>query len=208
MAKIAAINQKGGTGKSAVIKQLATELEANNCSVLIHDLDWYQTTTYRWFLKRQLSKEGSIKAYKSTLSDALSISGEVTLYDTKGYASRDTFHLATHVDLCVVPTGLSLDDLDPSIRMCNELVGLGIPLEKLLFVFPKVGPSIHEFRQAKVYVSRAGYSYVPSPIHDLPSNRSLLDSGLAVTESLYRGQRLEADKFCQGVFDYLGDLVG
>ncbi len=59
-------------------------------------------------------------------------------------------------DLIVQPTGASLDDLVPAIKVFNALVKEGVPRSKLVFALSRVGTEAEEL-DARAYISEAGY---------------------------------------------------
>lgn len=54
------------------------------------------------------------------------------------------------------PTGASLDDLIPAIKVFNGLVKEGIPRSKLVFSLSRVGTEAEEI-EARNYIEEAGY---------------------------------------------------
>jgi len=48
-----------------------------------------------------------------------------------------------------LPTGLSLDDLRPSVRLAHELIGVGVQACNLAFVLCRTGDSEKEIASAR-----------------------------------------------------------
>ncbi|ELT6258522.1 ParA family protein, partial [Salmonella enterica subsp. enterica serovar Kentucky] len=104
----------------------------------------------------------------------------------------------------VQPTGASLDDLVPAIKVFNALVKEGIPRSKLVFALSRVGTEAEEL-DARAYISEAGYETLSGCLFEKPAYRKAMNSGLAVTETRYKGLNERADELIQALIDKIGE---
>ena len=56
----------------------------------------------------------------------------------------------------ILPTGLSLDDLQPSVGLAHELVKNRVSKAKIAFALSRVGDSYLEIIEAQAYLTDAG----------------------------------------------------
>ena len=197
MATIAFISQKGGVGKSTLSRALAREIAANGLTVKIADLDSQQTTTADWHRLRMsqgISPSVAVQAY-STAAEALreSTNFDYFIVDAPARASKGTLELAKRADLVVQPTGASLDDLRPAVRVFHELSKAGIPVERLAFALSRIGTAAEE-QDARSYLAASGYSVLSGALMEKPSYRAAQNQGKAITETKYPSLNALADK--------------
>ena len=133
---IAMCNQKGGVGKSTKARALAREASACGIKTKLADLDLEQATSAEWHRRRLsagLPPVASVEVF-STAKQAIESAGEFDLLilDGPARASKGTSEIAKVADLIVQPTGASLDDLVPAIKVFNALVKEGVPRSKLV----------------------------------------------------------------------------
>lgn len=74
-------------------------------------------------------------------------------------SDQSSLEIARLATLIVLPTGLALDNLHPTLLFANELVQAGIQKERLLFVLNKVTDSELAVAEARAYLAGAtGYT--------------------------------------------------
>ena len=197
MVKIAIVSQKGGTGKSAIARALATAYEAADWSVTIADMDERQSTATRWLARRDEHYETSIKSVVcSTATQAAEIDDELVVFDGAPESSRVTAEIAEMSDLVVIPTGLSVDDLEPSVLLARELDAC-----KVCFVINRATSSVAEYDDAVSYITDAGFYVAPGRIEDKSSYRRAHDAGLSIIETQYKTTRAKADAVIQAIIN-------
>ncbi len=129
---------------------------------------------------------------------------ELLILDGPARASKGTLEIAKVADLVVQPTGASLDDLIPAIKVFNALVKDGIPRSRLVFSLSRVGTEAEE-ADARAYISEAGYETLAGCLFEKPAYRKAMNSGLAVTETRYKGLNERADELIQALIDKIGE---
>jgi chromosome partitioning protein len=78
-----------------------------------------------------------------------------------------------------------------------------VPRSKLVFALSRVGTEAEEL-DARAYISEAGYETLAGCL--LRSHyRKAMNSGLAVTETRYKGLNERADELIQALIDKIGE---
>ena len=154
------ISQKGGVGKSTIARLIACEYAANEWSVKIADMDLSQGTSYRFHerrLQNQVQPEIAVEQF-ARVRQAVKIANsyDLLVFDGAPHATSQTLDIAKASDLVILPTGIALDDLDPTVRLAHELKQKGIPTKKIVVVFCRVGNSPIELEEAKAYINSTG----------------------------------------------------
>lgn len=126
------------------------------------------------------------------------------IIDGPARASKGTLEIAKVADLIVQPTGASLDDLIPAIKVFHGLVNAGIPRAKLVFSLCRIGTETEE-ADARAYIQEAGYETLDGCLVEKPAYRLAQNAGLAVTETRFKGLRERADKLIQALIDKIGE---
>lgn len=205
---VAFISQKGGVGKSAGARALAREATACDIKTKLADLDLEQATSAEWHRRRLaagLPPAASVEVF-STAKQAIDAIGQADLLiiDGPARASKGTSEIAKVADLIVQPTGASLDDLVPAIKVFNALVKEGVPRSKLVFSLSRVGTESEEV-EARAYISQAGYETLAGCLFEKPAYRKAMNAGLTVTETRYKGLNQRADELIQALIDKIGE---
>ena len=205
-------SQKGGVGKSTTCRAIATTYAKAGWNVKVADLDINQSTSFTW-LQRRLSNGiepvVSVETFGS-VSHALRTADayDLLILDGAPHASKATVEIARHADLFVLPTGLSLDDLEPQVILANNLVSEHkIPAERIAFALSKTGDSPRELEEARQYLGGTSYYVLDSQIPEKTAFRRAHDMGLSVVESPYKGPREQADAMIQSLIDRLEALT-
>ncbi|ABS45674.1 MULTISPECIES: ParA family protein [Yersinia pseudotuberculosis complex] len=204
---VAFVSQKGGVGKSTKARALAVAATNGGLKTKVGDLDTEQATTADWHRRRLnagLPPAASIEVF-STASQALSAAADYDLLiiDGPARASKGTTEIARVADLVVQPTGASLDDLIPAIKVFHGLVKEGIPKSKLVFSLSRIGTEAEEV-DAREYINEAGYEVLAGCLVERPAYRQAQNGGLAVTETRYKGLNTRADELIQALINKVG----
>ena len=208
---IACVSQKGGVGKSTLSRMLAREYAANDWSVKIADMDSKQLTTTRWNARRNengFHPEIEVQNHK-TVSQALRTadSYDLLVFDGKPSSSAETLEIAKHADIILIPTGYSLDDLEPTITLANDLVKGKIDRKKIHVVFSRTGDSQAEAQEAREYVQAARYTAIGGELPERTVYRRASDLGKAATETTHSSTNQYADQVVQSIVERINDLT-
>jgi chromosome partitioning protein len=199
------LSQKGGVGKSTLSRLLAREVAAGGASVKIADLDIQQGTSFKWASRRAangITPEVRVETFanvKTALAEADAF--EVYVLDGAPHASKDSREVARAADLVVIPTGQSLDDLEPSVLLAHDLVRDGIHRARIAFALCKVSDSAREVEGARSYLAEARYQVLEGEIPFRTGFSMALDQGRAVTETTFRTLAKRADRLAQAIID-------
>ncbi|MGL4735314.1 MAG: ParA family protein [Enterovibrio sp.] len=205
--KISVINQKGGSGKSTIARAIASCYAAANWDVKIADLDISQSTSFEWLQRRLQNNIEPIIAVEAfgTATQALKQANnyDLFIFDGAPTASRTTQQISQESDLVIIPTGLSIDDLKPSVVLANNLRKEGIPTERICFVFNRATGSDSEYEEACDYLRQTPYFLIEGRIEDKPCYRQAMDLGQSIIETRFRQPREKADKVIQSIINRL-----
>ena len=204
---IGCVGQKGGIGKSSCSRLIAREYAQAGWTVKIADLDTAQGSSVDWKKRRDqngIQPEVAVESFR-TVGQALKVapSYDLMIFDTPPHSSTGTKEIARAADLVILPTGLSLDDLRPSVLLAHELKDAGIPVDRLVFVLWRVGDRENEINEARQYIGQAGYLVLPGSIPERTAYRRASDEGRALSEVRHQSLRLRSEEVAQGVIDQL-----
>ena len=73
-----------------------------------------------------------------------------------------------------------------------------------LLILSRVGTEAEEL-DARAYISEAGYETLSGCLFEKPAYRKAMNSGLAVTETRYKGLNERADELIQALIDKIGE---
>ena len=189
MAIIALCSQKGGVGKSTLARALVVGAVRAGLSAKLADLDSRQRSSADWHqlrLAKEVEPEVLVQSY-ATPGAALKEAGAFDYFvvDCPGRAAKATAEIARVADLVVQPTGPSLDDLRPAVRLLHELTAAGVPADRLRLALCRIGTPAEE-RDARAYLVSAGYTVLRGCLMERPAYRSAQGIGRAVTETTFR----------------------
>ncbi len=187
MAIISFLAQKGGVGKSSLARLVAVEASRLKLQVAIADLDTRQSSCVAWLERRQESgpRRRQVKVVSAAGADeVLKLAGEFDLVVVDGapHSSPVSLDVARLSDLIVIPTGLSLDDLDPAAVLVNNLIGAGIDRGRIVISLYAIADSKPELAAAREYLDRGGYTVLPGEIQFRTSYQKASDRGLTISE--------------------------
>jgi len=201
------VSQKGGVGKSTLARLVAREYAANGWKVKIADLDPGQGTSFKWHNRRLHSKiepDIAVERFR-TVEKALPFADhyDLFIFDGPAHSNVGTLEIAKASDLVVLPTGLSVDDMEPAVLLAHELIGQGVSQDKIVFAFCRVGESETELAESRSYVSKAGYIALPASLPERTAYRRATDEGKALTECPFPTLKKKADDVAQSIIDRL-----
>lgn len=196
MAVVAFVSQKGGVGKSTLARALAREAAHSRLSVKLADLDAQQSTSTDWHrlrLSEGVNPAIAVQAYASAAA-ALREAEDFDYFvvDAPARASKGTLEIAKVADLVVQPTGASLDDLRPAVRVFHELQAAGVDVRKLRFALCRIGTEAEE-ADARSFLTEAGYKVLNGSLLERPAYRAAQGVGRAVTETSFATLNKRAD---------------
>jgi chromosome partitioning protein len=208
---VAFVSQKGGVGKSSLSRALAREAAASGLSVKVADLDADQGTIVDWQrarVQRGIEPKIAVELFY-TVADALKEAKRYDLYvvDSAGRATAATLEVARKVHLLVQPTGGSLDDLAPAVRVFHALVKSGISSSKLVFALNRIA-SDNEADASRAYLTDAGYEVLPGFVPERRGYRLAQNEGRALTETRFAGLREQADAMISALTDKVVSIHG
>lgn len=184
---ISVVSQKGGVGKSSIARTLAVEFTRAGWQVLLADTDHGQATSNRWNENRRqqadLKPAITAKAFPSTHLALREMDNfDLIVIDGAPHATQGTKEAAAHSDLILIPTGSSLDDIEPGILLANELA----IYENSVIAFTLIKTtSAKQEQEARDTLIGHGFDVIPGCIPMRTGYISALDSGRCLTETEY-----------------------
>jgi chromosome partitioning protein len=130
---------------------------------------------------------------------------DLIIFDGAPHSSQATRALALASDLTVIPTGLAVDDLQPSVTLAHELVKAGVPRSHLVFALCRVGNSPSEIEDARQYLEQAGYPVLAGSLPEQVAYRRASDEGRALTETRFSTLNQRAEELAQALVDKIGE---
>ena len=206
-ALIGLVSQKGGVGKSTLARLFAREYAAAGWQVKIADLDISQGTSTDW---KQRRERGAIKPDIAvepfgTVAQALKVTQlyDLVVFDGPPHSMAGTLEIAEVSDAIILPTGLSLDDLKPSVLLAHELIQSHIPADRIIFALCRVGDRENEIAEARGYITRAGYRVLEGEMPERTGYRRASDQGRAASETTHPSLRERAERLAQSVINFV-----
>ena len=202
---VGVISQKGGVGKSTISRLLAREYAIAKWDVKIADLDISQGTSNDWKKRREINEIQPYVAVESfrTVSQALKHAQvhDLMIFDGAPHSTKASNEIAQKSDLVILPTGLSLDDLRPTVLLAHELIEAKIPDDNIVFALCRVGDRANEIEEARSYIKKAGYTTLAGSLPEKTAYRRASDEGKAISEVSYLSLRKRADEVVQDIIN-------
>ena len=209
--KIGVIKQKGGVGASTLARMIAVSYSAAQWNVKIADMDTKQGSCTRWNSRRLANEiEPNINVQQfASVNSAVNQSNDFDLlvFDGAPHSSKQTLEIAKVSDLILIPTGTSIDDLEPAILLCHELKAKGINMDNVYLVFCRVGNSLSELDESLQYVKQSRYNYFNTVMYEKTAVRRASDEGKAANETKFKSINQTNDALLQNIIDKLTDLT-
>jgi chromosome partitioning protein len=207
---IGMVSQKGGVGKSTLARLIAREYSEAGWSIKIADLDVSQGTSFNWQARRlQHGVEPTVSVERfGTVDQALKQKDhyDLLILDGPPHSTGGTLRIAQVADLVVLPTGLALDDMEPSVLLAHELVKKGVPKAKIAFALCRVGESGTEITEARSYIEQAGYRVMKGEVPEKIAYRRASDEGRTITETRFSSLNQRGDHLAQSIIDLVNKL--
>jgi len=190
------ISQKGGVGKSTLARLMGVEMARAGWRVMIADLDAAQGTSTIWKLRRDrdgIEPDLDVQKFRSVeraLAEAARF--DLLILDGPAHAERGGLTMARKSDLVILPTGYSLDDLEPQMRVAFELEEAGIAPGKIRLGLGRVRGSARERAEVCDYIKRAGLIALDGELRELPTIRQAHTIGRAASETAHKRINEEA----------------
>ena len=180
------VGQKGGVGKSTLARVLAVGGAHRGRKTLLADFDLDQLTCVEWGaarLRAGIEPEIDARAFKS-LKKLRKEDGEVEFIvaDTRGLADDLSTEIAEGSEVVFLPTGVSQDDLRPTLALARKLARRGAE-GRLVVVLSKVGRSETQFARAVEAIEDAGFELLSEHWPQRDGFQADLDLGRAGRES-------------------------
>ena len=137
-------NHKGGTSKSTLAVNLATEFQQQGSKVIILETDPSVSTASQWAANRENTDQPGITTVRKTgrlgnTIDDLAAAYDAVIIDTAGKDSTELRSAAHRADLLLVPTSTTVADLDATrifLSWMDEARDMN-PALKILIVISK-----------------------------------------------------------------------
>lgn len=205
------VSQKGGVGKSTLARLLAREFAAQKWRVKIADLDISQGTSFQWRARRlesQTEPDVPVEQF-GRIDQALKIAADYDLliFDGAPHSTMATRSIAQACDLTIIPTGLAVDDLQPAVTLAHELKKHDVDRSKIIFALCRVGNSVAEIEDARVYLGQAGYAVLLGALPEQVAYRRASDEGKALTETRFSSLNERAEELAQGIVNQIAKLT-
>jgi chromosome partitioning protein len=206
---ISIVSQKGGVGKSTLSRLLAVEYARNEFNVKIADMDLSQGTVTEWNRLR-MSKGTAPLVHVEQFNSVNEVlkqdkNYDLIIFDSAPHATRLTLDIALQSDFIILPSGVTLDDLRPTIRLAHELVGKGIDANKIGILLSRVGSSVAEINSAKRYITEGGYFYLGA-IPEKTSIGQAHDIGKAANETTFKSITQSVDEVIQMIVNRIQEI--
>lgn len=205
---ISLISQKGGVGKSALARLMAVEFARSGWDVKIADLDPAQGTATKWKVRRDaagLLPDVAVEKFR-TVDRALREAErhDLLILDGPAHAERGGLMMARQSNLVIMPTGYSLDDMEPQIEAAYELEEAGVDPGMVVFVFCRAKGSAAEDAAARAYLRKARVSALEPVFPELASIRQGHAEGRAASEIPFPRVTEKVVEVVQAIADRLG----
>lgn len=200
---ISLISQKGGVGKSTLARLLAVEFLRAGWTVKIADLDPAQGTATKWGVRRDqrgTDPEVPVQKYRDPARAIKDAAGfDLMILDGPAQSDRTGAVIASASDLVLIPTGHSLDDLEPQVQLAYDLEAAGVDPARVRVAFCRTRGSAKEDAAARDFVKRAHLVALDVGIRELPTIRQAHAIGRAASETGHKGIDGEARAFAAEV---------
>ncbi len=180
------VSQKGGVGKSTLARVLAIGAVHRGRKALLADFDLDQLTCVEWSaarLRASIEPEIDTRAFKSLKKLRKNETAvEFIVADTRGLADDLSTEIAEDAHVVFLPTGVSQDDLRPTLALANKLARRGAE-GRLVVILSKVGRSEAQFAKAVETIEDAGFELLAEHWPQRDGFQADLDAGRAGREA-------------------------
>ncbi|MNM21434.1 Iron-sulfur cluster carrier protein [compost metagenome] len=208
---IAVVSQKGGVMKSGLSTALAAAYAQSGWVTEIADMDVDQGTSTGRLSKRLRNGYDPLFTVRQfgNVSQALSKAAacDLMIFDGAPHATKATAAMAKAADLVLIPTGPSLDDMEPAVTLANQLHDVdGVPAERIRFVLALTNSSAAEIADAHTYLNKTRFGSIAGDVPKKAGFSRAHDLGLTLIECPYPSLREQARTVVGNVITYLSGL--
>lgn len=208
MIVIGCLSQKGGVGKSTLARDIARQFAAADYTVKIADLDTTQQTSTGWTANRMINGiQPEIQCeptndVRKVEIQSIAAGIDVLVVDGKPHSDQSTTIAASQSDLVVLPTGPTVDDLQPQVRLGIEMVKAGIPRSKIIYVINNVSTSPEglEVSDARDFIEQAGFRVLKQAIPKRASYQNCQNTGRSISECPHPSLKLIAERVVEEIY--------
>ncbi|HZZ60138.1 MAG TPA: ParA family protein [Roseiarcus sp.] len=182
---VAFVSQKGGVGKSTLARVLAIGAIHRGRKTLLADFDLDQLTCVEWGalrMRASIEPEIEARAFKSLKKLRKDNGFDFVVADTHGLADDLSTEIAEDSHVVFLPTGVSQDDLRPTLNLARRLARRGAE-GRLVVVLSKVGRSETQFSRAVETIEDAGFELLSEHWPQRDGFQNDLDAGRAGREA-------------------------
>lgn len=207
---IACLSQKGGVGKSTLARLIARTYASAGWTVKICDFNTKQLTSVDWVGSRMVAgvepeihaePYTSVKGFKRESFDLLVVDG-------KPDSDNSSLEIARAASLCVLPTGLAIDDLKPQMLFANELIAKGVPREHILMVLNKVAESQIAVIESRALLRSGGYQVAETDLTAKTGYQMAQNTGRSIAETNFSTLNERADALAAEIAAKVNELQG
>ena len=202
---ISFLSQKGGVGKSTLARGLAVEYIKSGWDVHVADMDTTQLTTLKWAERRDaidVQPSVDVASYRNPHSALKAASRcDLLVVDGTPYATQASRELAINSDLVVMPSGNTIDDMEPQLTLAQEMVVKGgVDKSKILFVVMLVKENgDKEAMQTRKSIQDWGFNVVQGWMPAKTAYGSAMDAGYSMTETRFKSLNEKASNILEGI---------
>ena len=128
---------------------------------------------------------------------------DLMILDGPAHAEQGGRVMAQNSDLVLMPTGYSLDDMEPQIEAAYELEDNGVPSDRIFFCFCRAKGSEAEDRAARTYLGKARVNVLDPIFPELASIRQGHAEGRAASEVPFSRVQEKAVAVAQAIMNRL-----
>lgn len=203
---ISLLSQKGGVGKSSLARTIAVEYTRSGWKTLLADIDSSQGTSNRWSEARRakagIEPQVETKVFPTAeLAIRASNDYDLVVIDGAPHSTIATKDAAQASDLVIIPTGSSMDDLEPGILLASELAK-SLNSENIVFALYKTTSAAQE-RESRETILEYGFNVLPGSVRVMTGFINAFDSGFAATETHYDDLNKEAGQLIKAIVNKL-----
>ncbi len=175
--------QKGGVGKSTLVRSLAVAAARDGLSVLILDMDAQQSVS-QWAERRDADMPVVVFSTENELPKRLDQAkgvADLVIIDTPPARSTEAPAAVEAADLVLIPTTPDVEPLEQMPRTLRLCRGFSRPVYAVVNMANPTGPA--EVVQTREVIEAMGARAAPIVLHRRKAHRDASALGLAVQES-------------------------
>ncbi len=179
MKTIAFLSQKGGSGKTTAALHTAVAAHRNGKAVAIVDID-PQASAWKWHRRRRADPDVALtqaEAVTDLIEKAERQGGDLIILDTAPNADRDARTVAKAADLIIIPSRISIMDIDALESTWDLAQNVGKPAYVLFNAVLAQSPQ--SLVEARELMQRKGIAVCPLHI----TQRKVLSDSLMAGQS-------------------------